>query len=90
MSGMIVTHFSFGSLRSNHGRSCSPLRIRREWKYLGGGAGWNAVLEPIRDGGTEPYGEANGFRTGARSMGSLSGDPALGVVVAVVVAVPWW
>lgn len=86
MTGMMVTHFSLGSLRSSHGLSISPFLIRLEWKYLGGCTAWTPVDEPYLDPGIEPYGEVKGFR-GACEIGSLSGVPGLGVVVAVVVAV---
>jgi len=90
ISGMMVTHFSFGSFRSSQGLSCSPFLIRREWKYLGAGADWKPLEEPIADAGMEPYGDEKGFLTGAISIGSLSGVPARGVVAAVVVVVPAW
>ena len=50
----------------------------------------------MAEAGIEPYGEANGFvLMPAGSIRSLSGEPGLGVLVAVVVAVPymaglWW
>lgn len=46
------------------------------------------VDEAIAEAGMEPYGEANGLCRWAGSIGSLSGVPGRGVVVAVVVAVP--
>lgn len=88
MMGIIVDHFSLGSFLVSHGFSISSLLILREWKYRGGALVCKPVDDPIADAGIEPYGEANGFRGGARSIGSLSGVPGLGVFVAVVVAVP--
>lgn len=47
------------------------------------------VVEPIAEGGIEPYGVAKGFGRWTFSMGSLSGVPGrLGESVAVVVDVP--
>ena len=90
ISGMIVTHFSFGSFTSSQGRSISPFLILLDRKYLGWSGCWKPVVEPRAEAGIEPYGEAKGFGRGVGSIRSLSGVPGRGVPVAVVLAVPWW
>lgn len=92
ISGMIVTHFSFGSTFALHGCSTSPFRTRREWKYLDGIAPRTADEEPNEDAGLEVKGEAKGFARGAGEMSSpkgfvlLSGVPGRIGVVAVETA----
>lgn len=97
MSGIMVTHFSFGSLFFFQGWSTSPFLTLLEWKYLCGTAPRIADEEPKDEAGRELKGEANGFGRGAGEIPSsngfltVSGVPGLmglAVRVVVVVALP--
>lgn len=90
---MIVTHFSRGSFLSIHGRSTSPFRTLREWKYRWFRVCWcKADEEAFVDAGPEVKGDAKGLARGTGVIESAKGDDSgvpgrMGVAVAVVVAV---
>lgn len=92
ISGIMVTHFSFGSTFDLHGCSTSPLRTRLEWKYLDGPR--TADDEPKDEAGLELNGEEKGLTRGLGVMSSpkgfvlLSGVPGLIGVVAVDPTLP--
>lgn len=67
-----MTHFSLGSFFVRHGCSTSPLRTRREWKYLEGRER-TADDEPNEDAGLELKGDEKGLPLGAGDMSSPNG-----------------
>jgi len=78
---------------SIHGRSTSPFRTLREWKYRWFRVCWcKADEEAFVDAGREVKGVAKGLARGTGVIESVKGDDSgvpgrMGVAVAVVVAV---
>jgi hypothetical protein len=92
-SGIIVTHFSFGSTFFSQGFSISPFLTLLEWKYLDGGGRAAEEDEATDDVGLEVKGDEKGlFVGGVGEISSkgfgwllLSGvDGCIGVVVVAV------